>query len=63
MATISIASAATSGRKVAAEDVKGYEAEIEKHPDDAGLHDDVALLYMELGKNGKASSTSKRRSR
>jgi len=40
--------------KVAAEDVKGYEAEIEKHPDDAGLHDDVALLYMELGKNGKA---------
>jgi tetratricopeptide (TPR) repeat protein len=40
--------------KVAAEDVKGYEAEIEKHPGDAGLHDDVALLYMELGKNGKA---------
>jgi Flp pilus assembly protein TadD len=35
--------------KVAAEDVNGYEAEIEKHPDDAGLHDDVALLYLELG--------------
>ena len=40
--------------KVAAEDVKGYESEIEKHPDDAGLHDDVALLYLELGKSDKA---------
>jgi hypothetical protein len=36
--------------KVAAEDVKGYEVEIEKHPGDAGLHDDVAMLYLELGK-------------
>ena len=35
--------------KVAAEDVRGYEVEIEKHPADAGLHDDVALLYLELG--------------
>ena len=35
--------------KVAAEDVKGYEVEIEKHPGDAGLHDDVAMLYLELG--------------
>ena len=34
--------------------MKGYEAEIEKHPDDVGLHDDVALLYMELGKSDKA---------
>jgi Flp pilus assembly protein TadD len=34
--------------KVAAEDVKGYEAEIERHPDEAGLHDDAALLYLEL---------------
>jgi tetratricopeptide (TPR) repeat protein len=40
--------------KVAAEDVKGYESEIEKHPDDAGLHDDVALLYLELGKSDRA---------
>ena len=34
--------------KVAAEDVHGYEAEIERHPDDPGLHDDAALLYLEL---------------
>jgi Flp pilus assembly protein TadD len=40
--------------KVAAEDVKGYESEIEKHPADAGLHDDVALLYLELGKSEPA---------
>jgi tetratricopeptide (TPR) repeat protein len=40
--------------KVAAEDVKGYEREIEKHPADAGLHDDVALLYLELGKSEPA---------
>ena len=38
-------------RKVAAEDVKGYEGEIAKHPDDPGLHDDVAMLYLELGKS------------
>jgi Flp pilus assembly protein TadD len=37
--------------KVAAEDVKGYEVEIEKHPNDAALHDDVALLYLELGRS------------
>ena len=40
--------------KVAAEDVKGYEVEIEKHPGDAGLHDDVAMLYLELGKSAGA---------
>ena len=40
--------------KVAAEDVKGYEIEIEKHPGDAGLHDDVAMLYLELGKSAGA---------
>ena len=40
--------------KVAAEDVKGYEVEIEKHPADAALHDDVALLYLELGNSGAA---------
>jgi Flp pilus assembly protein TadD len=40
--------------KVAAEDVNGYEAEIEKHPADVGLHDDVALLYLELGKSDAA---------
>ena len=36
--------------KVAAEDVLGYEVEIEKHPQDQGLHDSVAMLYLELGR-------------
>jgi Flp pilus assembly protein TadD len=40
--------------KVAAEDVQGYEVEIEKHPTDAGLHDDAALLYLELGRADRA---------
>jgi len=40
--------------KVAAEDVLGYEAEIERHPDDLGLHDSVAMLYLELGRHEPA---------
>ena len=40
--------------KVAAEDVRGYEVEIEKHPADTGLHDDAALLYLELGRANEA---------
>jgi Flp pilus assembly protein TadD len=40
--------------KVAAEDVLGYETEIEKHPDDLGLHDSVAMLYLELGRHDPA---------
>ena len=40
--------------KVANEDIKGYEIEIEKRPQDAALHDDVALLYLELGKSDGA---------
>jgi Flp pilus assembly protein TadD len=40
--------------KVAAEDVRGYEVEIEKRPDDAALHDDAALLYVELGRHENA---------
>jgi Flp pilus assembly protein TadD len=36
--------------KVAAEDVIGYETEIRAHPADAALHDDAALLYLELGR-------------
>jgi len=36
--------------KVAAEDVLGYEVEIEKHPDEASLHDSVAMLYLELAR-------------
>ena len=37
-------------RKVASEDVIGYETELERHPADSGLHDDAALLYLELGR-------------
>ena len=40
--------------KVAAEDAIGYEMEIERLPSDAGLHDDVALLYLELGQPDRA---------
>ncbi|PYR86715.1 MAG: hypothetical protein DMG19_12350, partial [Acidobacteria bacterium] len=40
--------------KAAAEDINGYEAEIERHPGDTGLHDDVALLYLEAGRPGGA---------
>jgi len=37
-------------QKVVAEDVNGYELEIERHPRDAGLRDTAALLYLELGR-------------
>jgi hypothetical protein len=37
-------------RKVVAEDVNGYEMEIARHPDDAGLRDTAAMLYLELGR-------------
>src|SRR5213594_753330 len=36
--------------KAAAEDINGYEAEIERHPGDTGLHDDVALVYLEVSR-------------
>jgi Flp pilus assembly protein TadD len=41
-------------RKVAAEDVIGYETEIERHPGDVGLHDTVAMLYLELDRPDRA---------
>jgi tetratricopeptide (TPR) repeat protein len=41
-------------RKVAAEDVIGYETEIERHPADIGLHDTVAMLYLELDQPERA---------
>ena len=49
--------------KVAAEDVNGYEAEIARHPDDVGLHDDVALLYLEIGQPDRAIAHFSGRSR
>jgi tetratricopeptide (TPR) repeat protein len=42
-------------RKVAAEDVFGYELEAERHPGDTGLHDTVAMLYLELGRPDDAA--------
>ena len=55
---------ATFRPKVLAEDVLGYEVEIEKHPDDAALHDDAALLNLELGTGGcRGRGISARRSR
>jgi superkiller protein 3 len=36
--------------KVALEDVNGYEAELDRHPHNAALHDDAALLYLEVGR-------------
>jgi tetratricopeptide (TPR) repeat protein len=40
--------------KVLAEDVVGYEARIRAEPDSAALHDDAALLYLELGRPADA---------
>jgi tetratricopeptide (TPR) repeat protein len=40
--------------KVAAEDAHGYEAEIARHPNEAALHDDAALLYLELQRPNEA---------
>ena len=42
--------------KVAAEDVFGYEAEIERHPDEPGLRDDAGLLYLETGRPEEAAA-------
>jgi Flp pilus assembly protein TadD len=36
--------------KVAAEDVIGVETELERHPGDDALHNDAAMLYMELSR-------------
>jgi tetratricopeptide (TPR) repeat protein len=40
--------------KVLAEDVLGYEREIDRDPANAALHDDAAVLYLELGNPAKA---------
>ena len=40
--------------KVLAEDVIGYEARIKAEPDSAALHDDAAMLYLDLGRPGDA---------
>ena len=40
--------------KVLAEDVVGYEARIKAEPDSAALHDDAAMLYLDLGRPADA---------
>jgi tetratricopeptide (TPR) repeat protein len=40
--------------KVLAEDVIGYEVRIKAEPDSAALHDDAALLYLDLGRPADA---------
>ena len=40
--------------KVLAEDVLGYEREIEREPTSVALHDDVAQIYLQLGRPGEA---------
>jgi tetratricopeptide (TPR) repeat protein len=41
-------------QKVFREDVLGYETMLRVRPDDVGLHDDVALLYMATGQTAQA---------
>jgi Flp pilus assembly protein TadD len=42
--------------KVLAEDIVGYERVLESEPDSVALHDDVAQLYLELGRPDEASA-------
>jgi tetratricopeptide (TPR) repeat protein len=44
------------GQKVFREDILGYESVLSVTPDDVSLHDDVALLYMAVGRIGDAVS-------
>jgi tetratricopeptide (TPR) repeat protein/mono/diheme cytochrome c family protein len=37
-------------QKVFREDIVGYETVLRRTPDDVGLHDDLALLYLEVGR-------------
>jgi tetratricopeptide (TPR) repeat protein/mono/diheme cytochrome c family protein len=37
-------------QKVLREDIVGYETVLQRTPDDVGLHDDLALLYLEVGR-------------
>src|SRR5262249_29459520 len=37
-------------QKVFREDILGYETVLQRTPDDVGLHDDLALLYLEVGR-------------
>ncbi len=41
-------------QKMTAEDIVGYETMLRSNPNDAELHDDVALLYLAVGKASQA---------
>ena len=41
-------------QKVFEEDILGYESVLRETPNDVALHDDVALLYMAVGRNDQA---------
>jgi tetratricopeptide (TPR) repeat protein len=41
-------------QKVFREDILGYEVELQRTPDDVSLHDDVAMLYMAVGRMNDA---------
>jgi tetratricopeptide (TPR) repeat protein len=41
-------------QKVFREDILGYETVLQRTPDDVSLHDDVALLYMAVGRTDQA---------
>jgi tetratricopeptide (TPR) repeat protein len=43
-------------RKAAAEDIVGYEHLIRRDPDNSGYHDDVALIYLEIGRPDAAAA-------
>jgi hypothetical protein len=46
---------ADTERKMTLEDVTGYETMLRVTPEDAELHDDVALLYLRLGRADRAA--------
>jgi tetratricopeptide (TPR) repeat protein len=41
-------------QKVFREDILGYEMELQRTPDDVSLRDDIATLYMAVGRTGEA---------
>jgi tetratricopeptide (TPR) repeat protein len=41
-------------QKVFREDIQGYETVLRRTPDDVSLHDDVAMLYMAVGRTDQA---------
>ena len=42
------------GRKLVAEDIVGYEGMLSRDPKNAGLHDNLAAYYLQLGNGSRA---------